>query len=33
MRLAIAGFVHETVTFLPEETPLALFEARALRGD
>ena len=33
MRLAIAGFVHETVTFLPEETPLALFEAQALRGE
>jgi len=32
-RLAIAGFVHETVTFLPEDTPLARFEAAAARGD
>ena len=31
MRLAIAGFVHETVTFLPEPTTLSDFEAVALR--
>jgi microcystin degradation protein MlrC len=33
MKIAIAGFVHETVTFLPEETGLSCFEAAALRGD
>lgn len=32
-RLAIAGLVHETVTFLPEETPPARFAAAAVRGD
>ena len=31
--LAISGLVHETVTFLPEETNLAAFEHRASRGD
>lgn len=30
--LAIGGLVHETVTFLPEETNLAAFEHRASRG-
>jgi microcystin degradation protein MlrC len=33
MRLAIAGFVHETVTFLPKPTTSTDFEAVALRGD
>ena len=32
-RLAIGGLVHETVTFLPEDTTLAAFEHRAVRGD
>ena len=32
-RLAIGGLVHETVTFLPQETELAAFEHRAVRGD
>jgi len=32
-RLAIGGLVHETVTFLPEETTLEAFEERAVRGD
>jgi microcystin degradation protein MlrC len=32
MKLAIAGFVHETVSFLPGETTLEQFEAVALRG-
>ncbi len=32
MRLAIGGFAHETVTFLPDETGLADFEAATLRG-
>ena len=32
-RLAIGGLVHETVTFLPEETSLDAFEHRAVRGD
>lgn len=32
MRLIIAGFVHETVTFLPEPTTQSDFEAVALRG-
>lgn len=33
MRLAIGGFAHETVTFLPETTGVAAFEQVALRGD
>ena len=33
MRLAIAGFSHETVTFLPHETDVELFERNAVRGD
>jgi microcystin degradation protein MlrC len=32
MRLAIAGFAHETVTFLPDETGLEEFEHGAVRG-
>ncbi len=32
MRLAIAGFVHETVTFLPDETQIGHFERDAQRG-
>jgi len=32
-RLAIAGLVHETVTFLPEETSLEAFERGAVRGE
>ncbi|MDP6708812.1 MAG: M81 family metallopeptidase [Alphaproteobacteria bacterium] len=32
MRLAIAGFAHETVTFLPEETGRDAFELGASRG-
>ncbi len=32
MRLAIAGFAHETVTFLPDETRAETFEQGALRG-
>ncbi|MBT5193950.1 MAG: M81 family metallopeptidase [Rhodospirillaceae bacterium] len=32
-RLAIGGLVHETVSFLPEETTLADFERRAVRSD
>ncbi len=32
-RLAIGGLVHETVTFLPQDTELAAFEHRAVRGD
>ncbi|MDP7546309.1 MAG: M81 family metallopeptidase, partial [Alphaproteobacteria bacterium] len=32
-RLAIGGLVHETVTFLPEETNLEAFERRAVRGE
>ena len=32
-RLAIGGIVHETVSFLPEDTTLADFERRAARGD
>ncbi len=32
MRLAIAGFAHETVTFLPQPTPASEFERGALRG-
>ena len=31
-RLAIGGLVHETVSFLPEETTLADFERRAGAG-
>jgi microcystin degradation protein MlrC len=31
--LAIGGLVHETVTFLPEETTLAMFERGAVRGE
>lgn len=33
MRVAIAGFALESVSFLPVETDLAAFEAIALRGD
>ncbi len=33
MRLAIGGFAHETVTFLPETTEIDAFEHAALRGD
>ena len=33
MRLAIAGFSHESVTFLPYETAVELFENNATRGD
>ncbi len=32
-RLAIGGLVHETVTFLPEETTLEAFERGAVRGE
>ena len=32
MKLAIAGFAHETVTFLPRETGLEAFEREARRG-
>ncbi len=32
MRFALAGFVHETVTFLPSPTTRADFETIALRG-
>ena len=32
-RLAIGGLVHETVTFLPQDTELEAFEHRAVRGD
>ena len=33
MRIALAGFALEAVTFLPGETTLAMFEANALRGE
>jgi len=33
MRLALAGFALESVTFMPGETTLADFEAQALRGE
>jgi len=32
MKVAIAGFAHETVTFLPSETGVGCFEAAASRG-
>ncbi len=32
MRLAVAGFAHETVTFLPDETQIGHFERAATRG-
>ena len=33
MKFAIAGFTHETVTFLPRPTTLAEFERNAVRGE
>jgi len=32
VRIAVAGFAHETVTFLPDETQIGHFEENATRG-